>query len=328
MFDQLVLGNIKNAIIEKNQAFRLKGPSLAGAVAQRALSTPTELWKMPMQTLQLRADGGTAGAGFSSTEPLFADMMITSLQPNAGLAVSWEDFVSYGFEQKVNTFIKQMNGLEDQYLNNEVAKLIVNGASQLCTYDGLSFFNAAHPIYPGSATLFSNIVTPATSLTATAFGALTPEIVSNAVLEGYVNLTTRPQGDGGILGWLAPKYIVCAMRMKRITELALRAAYFNNTENVNRTVFGDIEVIASPHIDAVMNAAGITGTQQQRLFMIAEPNEDATAFIEGTFIPFNLNVFGNQAQVIAPGLVRGFMIDYAGQLGYNYGLPHYATQIL
>jgi hypothetical protein len=328
MFDQFVLGNLKNSIIEKNQSFVFKGPSLIGTICRRALATPTELWKLPMQTLQIRSDGGIAGAGFSSTEPVFADVYVGSVQANAGLAVTWEDFIAYGFDEKLNSFITQMSGLEEQYTNNQIAALVVLGGTALCSYDGLSFFNAAHPILPGSSTTFSNVVTPAVSLTATAFNALTPEIVSNAILEGYVNMTTRPQGDGGILGWLAPKYIICSVRMKRMVELALRAAYFNNTENVNKTVFGDIEVVASPHIDAIMGAAGITGTQTQRLYMIAEPNGDAAAFVEGTFIPFNLNIFGSAAQVIAPGIVRGFMIDYAGQLGYNYALPHYATQIL
>lgn len=115
--------------------------------------------------------------------------------------------------------------------------LFRNGFTTTLTADGVSFFNAAHPLIGGGTT--SNLVT----------GALSTTTLNNAL----VALRTQVNQAGVILGGVPSILLVPPKLFKlatEITESALISDSGQNALNVYRSAYG-ITVWSSPYLAAV-----------------------------------------------------------------------------
>lgn len=134
--------------------------------------------------------------------------------------------------------------------DNNAMGVFRNGFTTQLTADGVSWFNAAHPLIGGGTT--SNIVA----------GALTPATLNDALTA----LFEQKNQDGVIMG-NTPKTLVVPGALwkhaREITDSALIADSGNNNLNVYRSAFG-FTVWTSPYLGA---AAGGSNTAW---FLLAE----------------------------------------------------------
>ena len=66
MFDMEKASNIAKSIQIKSQNIEMKGPKLAIFAVEAPLSTPVEIWKIPMGTFELKNQHGRAPAPLQS----------------------------------------------------------------------------------------------------------------------------------------------------------------------------------------------------------------------------------------------------------------------
>ena len=327
MFDMEKATNIAKSIQIKSQNIEMKGPKLAIFAVEAPLSTPVEIWKIPMGTFELKNQHGRAPAPLQSTEPVYADVTVETENPSEGCTVTRVDWGTYKFDQKLNSFAKSMAGLQDYFANKSIAKLLAQGATKKCTYDGQTFFSPVgsktHTSVPGYDLKFCNTVDGL--LRSTTIASMTAKIVVQALIVGFQNLRSRAMGSGGgIMDFITPKYIVCHSRMQGFVEMAVNGKFFENNDNVIGRIW-DVEVVYSPYIDQQMEAAGLAGDQLNQIYILGESNDEAGAFIKGTFLPFEFQTLLGQIQ--ATGKVDAFTMQYQGTVGYAYGLPQYATLV-
>ena len=159
-----------------------------------------------------------------------------------------------GIELSKNLFDDNMHGV----WSNDVAKfalkarvtqdqnafnLFINSFTTQLTADGVSYFNAAHPLIQGGTT--SNLVS----------GALSDTSLYTAI----VKLRTQVDQNNVILGGVPSILLVPPELWKsaiQITESALVSDTANNSLNVYRSAYG-IQVLSSPYLGA---AAGGSAT--------------------------------------------------------------------
>lgn len=302
----------------------------------RSMNEETQKIKIEMPMQSLDDENGAASPGIVSASPVFADVELRATWKKSGQTFDYNDFVNYVATKKARQFQQNAAFLPDLWDERMLAYLLAGGTSTTCKYDeaadpGAPFFYGTHQAAPGdTANTFSNNVN--LSLTSTAIGSLTVDMVRNAVVSLINNVALVPLNEGTLLDVLEPVAIVYCPVMEKLISDAWDSAFYATGNGATETSWQRTRYDVKPRKSAYLQneiarrvAAGdaTLGTNPYNaLHLICKPKGDAAALICGVQESYRMQSFLPTA-TDGQG-ITSFNLQLVGKNGYAYGLPHFA----